>query len=46
VWHDSRASLLARNLASPWLGRKPKARIATLVMCDGVLNVKKNELKA
>ncbi len=27
---DSRASFLARNLASPCLGREPKARVATL----------------
>jgi hypothetical protein len=27
---DSQASLLARNLASPCLGRKPKARVVTL----------------
>jgi hypothetical protein len=26
---DSRASLLAYNLASPCLGRKPKAKVAT-----------------
>jgi len=28
---DSRASLLARNLASPYLGCEPKARVATLM---------------
>jgi hypothetical protein len=27
--HDSRASFLARNLATPCLGHEPKARIAT-----------------
>ncbi len=27
--HDSRASFLARNLATPCLGREPKARVAT-----------------
>jgi hypothetical protein len=27
--HDSRASLLARNLATPCFGREPKARVTT-----------------
>jgi hypothetical protein len=27
--HDSRASFLARNLATPYLGCEPKARVAT-----------------
>jgi len=27
---DSRASLLANNLASPCFGRKPKARVVTI----------------
>jgi hypothetical protein len=30
MWYDSWASLLARNLANPCLGHKPKARVATL----------------
>jgi hypothetical protein len=30
MWCDSHASLLAHNLASFCLGRKPKARVATL----------------
>jgi hypothetical protein len=29
MWHDSWTSFLARNLATPCLGRKPKARVAT-----------------
>jgi hypothetical protein len=29
---DSRASLLARSLASPYLGREPKARVVTLTI--------------
>jgi len=29
---DSRASLLARTLASPYLGHKPKAKVATIWM--------------
>jgi hypothetical protein len=29
MWHDSWASLFAHNLASPYLGREPKARVAT-----------------
>jgi len=29
MWRDSRASLLACNLATPCLGREPKARVAT-----------------
>jgi hypothetical protein len=29
---DSRASLLAHNLASPCLGREPKARIVTIIV--------------
>jgi hypothetical protein len=31
-WCDSRASLLARNLASPCLGHQPKVRVATWLM--------------
>jgi len=30
MWHDSRASLLACNLATPCLGCEPKARVVTL----------------
>jgi hypothetical protein len=29
MWHDSWASLLARNFATPCIGREPKARVAT-----------------
>jgi hypothetical protein len=29
---DPQASLLARNLASPCLGREPKARVVTLLL--------------
>jgi len=31
---DSRASLLARTLANPYFGRKPKARVATVLACN------------
>jgi hypothetical protein len=29
MWHDTRASLLARNLATPCLGHKPKFKVVT-----------------
>ncbi len=32
MWCDSRVSFLARNLATPCLGHKPKARVATTPM--------------
>jgi len=32
---DSQASLLAHNLASPCLGREPKARVATMALICG-----------
>jgi len=32
MWHDSRTSFLARNLATSYLGREPKARVATLMV--------------
>jgi hypothetical protein len=35
--HDSRTSLLARNLASPCLGHEPKARVATRFFISYVL---------
>jgi hypothetical protein len=31
MWPDFRASFLARNLASPCLGREPKAKVATKI---------------
>jgi hypothetical protein len=34
MWHDSEASLLAHNLAIPYLGRKPKARVVTEHMLE------------
>jgi hypothetical protein len=30
MWSDSQVSLLAHNLATPYLGHEPKARVATL----------------
>jgi len=32
---DSRVSLLAHTFASPCLGRKPKAKVATCSIMDG-----------
>jgi hypothetical protein len=32
MWGDSRASLLARNLISPYFGHEPKARIVTTII--------------
>jgi hypothetical protein len=34
MWCDSRASLLACNLASPCLDREPKARVVTMKKQD------------
>jgi hypothetical protein len=34
MWRDSRASLLTCNLASPYLGREPKARVVTMKKQD------------
>ncbi len=36
---DSRASFLARNLANPYLGHEPKARVVTICMCYLVLKL-------
>ncbi len=34
--HDSQASLLARNLATPYLGRKPKAKVVTSFVMEKI----------
>jgi hypothetical protein len=35
MWHDSWASLLAHNLATPCLGCEPKVKVVTLLFMDG-----------
>jgi hypothetical protein len=42
---DSQASLLARNLATPCLGREPKARVATIVVLCKTYEAINGELK-
>ncbi len=43
MWCDSRISLLARNLATPCLGREPKARVMTFTLHYHSLNLEDYE---